>query len=58
MRDKKNPGMPQKQAVVTWVHSPHEGAEDEFWRLYLKLGLEAVVDALNKRKEESGHDQA
>jgi hypothetical protein len=58
MRDKKNQGKPQKQAVVTWVHRQHEGAEDEFWRLYLKLGLEAVLDAVNKREQEDGHDQA
>lgn len=57
MKDKKNQGKPQKQAVVTWVHRPYEGAEDEFWRLYLKLGLEAVLNTI-KGRAENDHDQA
>lgn len=58
MRDKKNPRKPKKEVVVNWVHQPQEGAEDEFWRLYLKLGLESVLDAVNKPKREDDHDQA
>lgn len=58
MKNKKNPRKPEKPVAVTWVHRPQEGAEDEFWRLYLKLGLEAVLDAVNKRKENNDHDKA
>lgn len=58
MNEKKNTRKPKAEPVVVWVHKPWEGAEDEFWRLYLKLGLEAVLDAVNKRKEDNGHDQA
>ena len=58
MNDKKNRNKPQKPVAVTWVHRPKEGAEDEFWRLYLKLGLEAVLNAVNKKKEDNDHDQA
>lgn len=58
MNDKKNRSKAQKPVAVTWVHRPKEGAEDEFWRIYLKLGLEAVLDAVNKRKEDTGHEKA
>lgn len=50
METKTKPKKPAKLCQVTWRHEPDPAAEDEFWRLYLKLALEAMVEAKGQER--------
>lgn len=47
-----NKRKPETPPTVRWVHSPCEGAETEFWKLYLRLSLEALLEAAAKGQED------
>ncbi len=58
MENKRKPRRAEKPCQVSWVHSPDPTAEAEFWRLYLKLALEAMVEGQNAPKEARDDHQA
>ena len=54
---KRNSERAKKPCQVNWVHHPDPTAEDEFWRLYLKLALEALVEAQHGLAEDKNDPQ-
>jgi hypothetical protein len=52
MKEKRKPRKTEKPCQVTWTHSPDPAAENEFWRLYLKLTLEVMIALQDGRQED------